>query len=347
MKFKLKSIATLCSVLLFGLQVFASNLDEFGKKYSKQFQVNSDVILDVSNRYGFVKIITGEANEIKVDVMVKVEAKNEEKAQKLLDKIDVSIEGDASKVTAITSLDKNSQFKELSIDYTITMPASGNIDVTNKFGNFYLNELNGNSKVYVAYGNVDIGNLNSQNNDVTVKFGNGKIKYAQYLDFVTRYSGARVSRAKLLNLDAQYGDVKVGEVGRMDLKCQYGDVYLGTIVELTADVQFGDLDVEGIISEFTLDSQYGDTEVEFISKDFSVVTVHSSFGDVDLGFQSGSNFTLEGKASFGDISLPSGTTKEVDGSGNSDTYYGKMFEGTTPSSVKVKMSYGDLDISIQ
>jgi hypothetical protein len=347
MKFKLKSIAALLSVLFIGLQVYASNLEEYSKKYHEQYQVNSDVILDVSNKYGFVKIVTGESNEITIDVVVTVEGKNQEKAQKLLDKIDITISGDASLVTAITSLEKNSQFKELSIDYTITMPVSGNVDVVNKFGNVYLNEINGNSKIYVGYGSLDIGSLNSQTNDVTVKFGSGKIKYAHYLDCVTRYSDMRISRAKLLNLDAQYGDVKVGEVGRMDLKCQYGDVGLGTIVELTADVQFGDLDVEGIISQFTLDSQYGDTEVDFISKDFDAISVNSSFGDVELGFQSGSNFTLEGKASFGDISIPTGTTKEVDGGGGSDTYYGKMFEGSTPSTVKVKMSYGDLDITIE
>lgn len=347
MKFKLKSIAALLSVLFIGLQVYASNLEEYSKKYHQQYQVNSDVILDVSNKYGFVKIVTGEVNEVVIDVVVTVEGKNQEKAQRLLDKIEVTISGDATKVTGVTTLEKNSQFKELSIDYTITMPATGNIDVVNKFGDFYLNELNGNSKVYVGYGSLDIGSLNSQSNDITVKFGSGKIKYAHYLDCVTRYSAIRISRAKLLNLDAQYGDVKVGEVGRMDLHCQYGDVTLGTIVELTADVQFGDLEIEGIISELNLESQYGDSEVDFISKDFESVYVHSSFGDVELGFQSGSNFTLEGKASFGDINIPSGTVKEVDGSGSSDTYYGKMFEGTSPSSVKVKISYGDLDITIQ
>ena len=346
MKFKLKSIAALLSVLFIGLQVYAGSLEEFKKTYHQKYEVNSDVILDVSNKYGFVKIVTGESNEIVIDVEVTVEEKSKEKAQKILDKIDVTITGEASKVTAITTLEKNSKFKELSIDYTITMPASGNIDVVNKFGSVYLNELNGNSKIYVAYGSLDVGSLNSQSNNVTVKFGSGKVKYAKYLDCVSRYSEMRIDRAKLLNLDAQYGDVKVGEVGRMDLKCQYGDVNLGTIVELTADVQFGDLDIEGIISLFSLDSQYGDTEVGFISKDFESVVVHSSFGDVDLEFQSGSNFTLEGKASFGEISIPSGTVNQVDGSGASDTYYGKMFEGTTPSSVKVKMSYGDLDISV-
>jgi len=72
----------------------------------------------------------------------------------------------------------------------------------------------------------------------------------------------------------------------------------------------------------------------------------SSFGDVELAFQSGGNFVLEGKASFGDISIPGGTLSSVDGSGNSETYNGKMFEGTTPSTVKARMSYGDLDISI-
>jgi len=346
MKFKHKTIAALFSVLFFGLQVFAGELDEFKKQYHESYEVNSDVILTVENKFGFVKIVTSETDKITIDVTVKVEARNQEKAQQLLDKIDISITGNPSNVSAITSILKNSKFKELAIDYTITMPVSGNVDITNKFGSFYLNELNGNSKLYVTYGSLDVGNLNSQSNDITVKFGSGKIKYAQYLDYTTRYSSASVKRAKLLNLDNQYGNVIVGEVGRMNLSNAYGDVDLGTIVELTIDTKFGDVEVEGVISSLDLDTQYGDVEIYFISKDFETVNVHGSFGDVELAFQPGSNFTLQSKASFGDISIPEGTINEVDGSGNSDTYNGKMFEGASPSTVKVKMSYGDIDITI-
>lgn len=346
MKFKHKTIAALFSVLFFGVQVFAKNQIEFKKEYHQKYQVNDDVLLTASNKYGFIKIITSQTSEISIDVVVKIEAKNQEKANQLLDKIDIAISGNPQNVTAITSITKNSSFKELSIDYTITMPISGNIDITNKFGSFYLNELDGTSKIYSSYGSIDIGKLNSKTNDVTVKFGSGKIKYAHYLDYLTKYSSAKIERAKLLNLDAQYGDVKVGEVGRMDFKCQYGDADLGTIVELTADIQFGDLDVEGIISKLELDTQYGDTDIGFISKNFELVDVNSSFGDVELAFESGSNFKLEAKANFGDIDLPSGTKVDAEDHGTSETYNGSLFEGSSPSLVKAKMSYGDLEISI-
>lgn len=344
--FKLKSIAALSFVLFIGAQVLANGLDEYSKHYHETFKVNSDVILTVSNKFGFVKIVTSETNEIGIDVDVTVEAKNQEKANKLLNKIMIELSGDANAVKAITSFDKDSQFKELSIDYTITMPVSGNIDISNKFGAFYINELNGNSKVYVAYGKADIGNLNSTKNDVTVKFGSGKLKYAKYINYTAKYSAVNIKRAKLLNLDAQYGDCTVGEVGRMDLKTAYGDMNLGTIVELTAEMKFGDVSIEGIIDKMEVNGQYGDLEVDFISSDFSLIDIKLSFGDAELAFQSGSNFNLEGKASFGDINIPGGTSSNVNDSGNSETYTGKMFEGNTPSTVRVKMSYGDLDISI-
>ena len=345
LKFKLKSIAALLCVLFFGLQVLAIN-DEYRKTYQETFQVNSDALLEISNKYGFVKIITGDVNEIVVNVVVTIEEKSMDRAQKQLDKINISLTGDASGVAAITTIEKGGKFKELNIDYTVTMPVSGNLDLTNKFGNSYINEINGATKIYQAYGTLDVGSLNSKKNDVTVKFGSGKIKYAHYMDYVSRYSEVRVSKAKLLNLDAQYGDVKVGEVGRLNLESQYGDVSLGTIVELTAKLQFGDLDVEGIMKDFDLNAQYGDTEIEFISKDFENITVISSFGDVELAFQSGSNFTLKGKASFGDITIPSGTSKDVSNNAGNDVYNGKLFEGTAPSVVEIRMSYGDVDISI-
>lgn len=346
LKFKLKSIAALAFVLFFGLQVFASNQSDYKKEYHENFTVNKDVILNVSNKFGFVKIVTSETDQITIDVVVKVEAKNAEKAQKLLDQIEIRINGNAEQVSAETIFSKDSKFKELSIDYTITMPVSGNLDLTNKFGSFYLNELNGNSKIAVSYGSLDIGNLNSQSNDITVKFGSGKVKYAQYLNYYTRYSEVRIGRAKLLNLDTQYGGAKVGEVGRMDLKSAYADVELGTIVELKAEMKFGDLEIEGIISSFELEAQYGDVEVDFISKDFTDITIHSSFGDVELAFQSGSNFNLKGRASYGDINIPGGTISNVSESGGKESYDGKMFEGVSPSTVTARMSYGDLDIRI-
>lgn len=344
--FKHKAIATLTFVLFLGLQVFAGSVEQFKKEYHESFSVNSDVVLTVSNKFGFVKIVSSETDRITIDVEITIEAKNQEKAQKLLDQIKISISGNENAVTAITEISKNSKFKELNIDYTITMPVSGNVDITNKFGSFYLNEVNGSSKIYVAYGSADIGNLNSQTNDLTVKFGSGKVKYAHYLNYTTQYSSAKVGRAKLLNLKNQYGEVTVGEVGRMNLTNAYGDVELGTIVELSIGTKFGDIDVEGVISKLDLDTQYGDVDIAFVSKDFEMVEIHSSFGDVDIAFESGSNFILDGKASFGDISIPSGTVLSVDDSGNSESYFGKLYEGTAPATVKAKMSYGDLDISI-
>jgi len=288
MKFKLKSIAALLSVLFFGLQVFAGGLEEFKKEYHETFDVNKDVILTVSNKFGFVKIVTSETDQINIDVKVTVEAKNAEKAKKLLDEIQIEIIGNKENVSAITKLAKGSKFKELSIDYTITMPVSGNVDITNKFGSFYLNELNGNSKIYVGYGSLDVGSLNSQNNDVTVKFGSGKVKYAQYLNYVSRYSSVHIDRAKLLNLDTQYGDARVGEVGRMDLKNAYGDVRLGTIVELKADVALpGE-------ARLTLALSYTDTRDRNIDKRLllrpfktGLLRVEKCFGETTEGFLSG------------------------------------------------------------
>ena len=344
---KLKSIAALTFVLFLGLQVFAGGLEEYKREYHESYKVNSDVVLTVSNKYGFVKIVTGETDQITIDVKISVEAKNQEKAQKLFDQISIELSGSSSKVTAITRLKNNSKFKELSIDYTISMPVTGNLDATNKFGSFYLNEINGNSKIYVAYGSADIGNLNSKTNDLTVKFGRGKVKYAHYLNYTSQYSSAKVGRAKLLTLNNQYGSITVGEVGRMTLTNAYGDAELGTIVELKMKTKFGDVEVDAVISKIDIDTQYGDIEIDFISKDFGNVTIDSSFGDVDIAFESGSNFILEGKASFGDISIPNGTISSVNDNGNSESYSGKMFEGTTPSVVKARMSYGDLDISIR
>lgn len=344
-KFKLKSIAAVVIVLFVALPIFAKSSQSFSRTYHEQFAVNPDVLFKVNNKYGFVKIVTNNTNEIIVDVKVSIDAASQDKADKLLDRITISIMGDASEVTAITEIEKNSKFKDLSIDYTISMPVSGRLDAINKFGDFYLNELNGSAEVYVGYGALEIGDLNSQNNKVTVKYGSGKINYAKYLTGLSRYSKMRVDRAKLLDMNSQYGELRIGEVGRLILKSAYEDIEIGTVVELEANVRFGDMEIDGIMGKFICDAQYGDIEVSFISKDFTVVELEADFGDAELTFENGSNFTLNAKASFGDVNMPNGTINTVSG-GDLQSYEVQTTNTETPSKVFARMSYGDLDISI-
>lgn len=344
-KLTLKSFATFILVLFVAVPVFAKSSSEFTRSYHEEFAVNQDVMFNIKNKYGFVKVVTSPSKTVVVDVKIKVEASSQEKANKLMDRIRISISGGEDLVTAVTEIEKNTSFKSLSIDYTVNMPVTGQIDATNKFGDFYLNELDGEATIYVGYGALEIGELNHTHNNVTVKYGSGKIDYAHYINVVSRYSKMRVKRAKLLDLNSQYGEVQVGEVGRLVLKSAYEDIEIGTVVELEANVRFGDMEVEGIMGKFICDAQYGDVEVNFISKDFSEVEIASDFGDVDLAFESGSNFNLNGKASFGDISIPNGSISTVSGD-NTQVYDGNLYEGTAPSSVVARISYGDLEISI-
>lgn len=344
-KFKLKSIAAVVIVLFVALPIFAKSSQSYTRTYHEQFAVNPDVLFNISNKYGFVKIVTSNSNEVVIDVKVSVDAASQDKANRLLDRISISIMGNTQEVSAITEIENNSNFKELSIDYTISMPVTGQIDATNKFGDFYLNELNGTAKVYVGYGAVEIGDLNSQDNTVTVKYGSGKVNYANYLTALCKYSKIRVDRAKLLDLNSQYGQLDIGEVGRLILKSAYEDIEIGTLVEFEANIRFGDVEIDGIMGKFICDIQYGDVEVSFISKDFSTVELESDFGDGELTFENGSNFTLNAKATFGDVNVPNGTINTIT-EGDSYSDEEQISNSEKLAKVFARMSYGDLDITI-
>ena len=344
-KNKLKSIISLLGTLFIGLHVFAGHLEEFSKVYHQEYSVNSDVLLNISNKYGKIKVITSETDRVTIDVLVMTEGKSEVKSKEVLDKINIEFYGEASKVTAKTLFDDHAKFKNLTIDYTITMPINGSVELINKFGDVYVNELNGSSVIKIAYGDLIAGKLNSKNNNVTIKFGDAKISYVNYLYTVLRYSDIKINKVKLFDLDTQYGDANVGEVGRMIFDGQYSDVRIGTIVELVADIRYGDITVEGVLSSVKLDSEYGDANFKLVSKGFKNIDVNTSFGDVDIDFESGSKFVLDGTASYGDVKIPQGTLCEL--KENGEVKKQNVKSEPTVSTVKVKVSYGDLDIGIR
>ena len=76
------------------------------KTIKKEFNVNTDALLKVSNSYGTLNITSWNENRILIEVHIKTNGNNEEKVQKKLDQITVDFDGSSSMVSAKTIFNK-------------------------------------------------------------------------------------------------------------------------------------------------------------------------------------------------------------------------------------------------
>lgn len=77
------------------------------KTIKKEFTVNSNATLKVDNSYGNVNVVTYNGNKTVIEVTIKTNSNNEEKAREKLDEITVEFNASSDYVSAKTIFNKN------------------------------------------------------------------------------------------------------------------------------------------------------------------------------------------------------------------------------------------------
>jgi hypothetical protein len=274
--------------------VFAERSEDYPREIQKTFSVNKDVRFKCDLDFSDVVITTWDQPTIEIVLIININAKSEERANEMFEKIKVDMNGNASLVNLAVNVEnlncKNNE--NWSMDATVKMPASGSVEADVDFGDFTINDLSGLCDLYLQYGDFVAGKLSNKNNVAHVAFGNAKID---------SWGGGEFG--------VQYGDAKIADVnGNIDLNVQFGDASINNLSssckQLNGHVEYGDLKIKlgtGFGGSFEAIASYGDVELPMHAKitskekDFSgsnkagtigsgssVLKVNASFGDVEI-----------------------------------------------------------------
>jgi hypothetical protein len=195
--------------MLMPLVAFSTSLDEYPKEIRKTFSVNKDVLFRCDVDFSNVVVTTWDQSSIEVVVVVNINAKSEERANEMFEKIKVDLDGGGSQVSMKVNVDnlncKNNE--NWSMDATVRMPATGSIEGRVDFGDLTINDLSGNFNVNLQYGNLVAGKLSGTTNAVELAFGDAH---------VGSWNGGGIR--------AQYGNVVIAELrGNLNLNLDFGD----------------------------------------------------------------------------------------------------------------------------
>ena len=184
------------------------------KTIHKEFDVNSDATLRVSNSYGDLDITTWNENRIVMDVIITTNGNNEDKVQRRLDDIDVDFSSSPEWVSAETTF-KNRKSKSwwnwgnnnvsMKINYVIKMPMSNNVILSNNYGSINLDKLEGRAEISCDYGKVTTKELMSSDNKLNFDYTNNS--YFEYIEsgkINADYSSYTGAKAKNLEIVADY-----------------------------------------------------------------------------------------------------------------------------------------------
>jgi hypothetical protein len=348
------------SLLIIPLLLLAFTLsaqESVTKEFHKEYSAGANTTLEISNRYGDVKIESWDKDQIVIDVKVKVEMSSREKAEKYLSYIDVVFNEGNNVVSAKTTIDDNFNFsgwgmgsKRFSIDYTVKMPVKSALTLLNKYGNSSITDLQGLVNLDIKYGNITAGKLSRGNekpiNKLVLAYGKGSIDEAGWFDLNLRYCGSmEITKSQALLLSSKYSKLILGETSSLVGESRYDNIRIESINNLVLDNGYTEVNIGTLTKKLEYNGSYGSFSIERVPAGFESLKTETRYMGVKLGIDESATYYLEGKVSYGSLKYNEDNFRNERRiiENNSNEVAGIVGKGDSPSSkVNVEASYGSV-----
>ncbi|MCX2745739.1 hypothetical protein OO013_17790 [Mangrovivirga sp. M17] len=283
------------------------------KKYDKQFKVNNSTVVMIKNKFGKVNIVPWNQNYVKIDIEIVVEAKNDDRADKLLDKISIEFIGgdNSSEVGAKTDMKgsmNTSKGEKFEINYEVKVPASQPMDVSHQFGPLVIGDLKGKLEINHQHGNAMLGKIVGNGSTIDMQFGDLDVEELSNAEVEIQHCGnVSIEKANKIQLESQHSNIRFGRVSSVEIELQHGKFHADNIESINGDVQFSKFTIGTLTKKLSLDVQHtGSFKIDKVTASVNEINLDVQFSSPTIQFENLNAWTMEIDVNHGKVSYPSG-----------------------------------------
>src|ERR1700744_1157114 len=307
----------------------AGSAEERIKTYSKSYSVDGNDKLEIENKYGRVNVNTWNKNEVKVDVQIKGDASDNETAQKMIDAISISDSKSGDVVSFRTNFGNGSSSiwnlfnnmndrHKVEVNYTIYMPSTMSLSLSNKYGAVVLPSLSGKVSIDNSYGSLTARALTNPSNE-----------------FNFHYYEVNIEELEGGSINLGYGSLKLGNVGRLE-----------------ANVSYAPIDIEKLNTSGSINAKYGGgVKISEISKGLKNLDVDAKYSSVNIGLRGDESFDFDVTVKYGSFNFDENrlkvTSKSPDDSKGyhpTKSYRGYMGNSNSNNKISINSTYQSVKI---
>ncbi|NJK98099.1 MAG: hypothetical protein HC905_27165 [Bacteroidales bacterium] len=126
--------------------------------------------------------------------------------------------------------------KRFSIDYTIHMPKSNALQIRNKYGNIFIDEMKGFVDIDLKYGDMNINKLTRGDdkpmNQISIAYGKISLVECNWLKLQASYSKIGIERSKAVILISKYSKGNLGKMSSLVGENSYDNYQIGDLSNL-------------------------------------------------------------------------------------------------------------------
>jgi hypothetical protein len=322
MKFIQKASISLIALAVVTYGIQAQGGGPFTKEIKKEYAVNPNTRLEVFNKYGNVDITSRNDAVLSIQVVIKVDVRDQQRADDLFGmiKIDITQEGDLIKAVTDIGEDFGRYFKGfntdnggLEINYRISMPASVPVNLSNKYGNVFIDELTSTSTIDVKYGKLTANKILHDSKEpltkVYLSYSNGTIQETRWIELDIKYSKINITQCKALAVLSKYSKVFVNNASSVVSESKYDTYEIGKLNNFITTASYGHFTIQELSGKLQVDSKYTDVIIDRIPVSFEGVKITNSYGTCKLGIDPAAAYKLNAYTKYCNIVYPENNAK--------------------------------------
>lgn len=360
-------ISTLILLMIASIGLRAEkDLQEYKKTITEDFNVTAGADFLLENKYGNVDIETTDQNTIHIEVEIIVEARSQERADDIMDKININMNNSSDRVQAITVFDFGNNWnwgkksENYKVHYKVTMPKSIDLNLSNKYGNISVTDVNGDVDLSLKYGNghmqdvggdldaylgyvgsFDMGSIGGDM-ELDIAYSNFTVEDMNDADITSKYSKIDIGNATEMDITSKYDKYDILSAISIDNEGKYDNFKVGHVTSFDIDTKYTHIKIDELVHSGSFDTGYGGVKIKKLGKDFESIIIDSNYTGFTIGLSGGSRFDIETEYVSND--LPNDLTfsyKEKDGK---EFKLQGFYKSKKSGLIKADMKYGNLNI---
>ena len=321
-RFKIALLLLACSL---SVAAIAGPSGDFERKIEQEYPITADGLVEIASKYGNVDVETWSDLKVKIVVTIKVDAKNQEKADDVFDRININFSNTASLVRASTEINTakswsrwfGSNSDKFEISYHIFIPKSLSVDLQNKYGAIYMAAITGDANISVKYdklrldgvgGDLDLymgytkGSVTSSGNmDLQLSYSNLKCGEVGDVTVASKYSHFEAASAGTIQSNSSYDEYNINKATSISNVGKYDDMFFGQVDKITMTTKYSQLDVGQLNDAANLQFKYGGIKVFGVKDGFSQIDIQSDYTGISVEVDPNATFSMDVSSKYGGV----------------------------------------------
>jgi hypothetical protein len=366
MQSAMKRYNLLLSILVLApLWAIAQPKAPFTREFRERFPLSPQGEVDLDNRYGKIDVKTWDQPQMDILVTITVKNASQREAEDLFSRIRILFKKTGDLVSAQTIIDEDDAWwkgfrnrkSDYAIDYLVRMPMTASLKLHNRYGNVFVDKLEGDASLRLQYGNLKSGVLSGSNHldlayakalceafgplDLQMKYSKMDLGQGQDIRSKSGYSELKLRRAQSLAGEGKYDTYRLGPIRLIDLNLAYSDLQAEEAAECLVKARYTTIQLERLQKSLQADLAYGNLTIRHLDPAFEKVSVSGNYSDVRITAPDG-GYRVEAETHYGGITLPAGfqTTTSLE-SGSKRVLRGHAGKGGL---IGVSLKYGSLKV---